>query len=296
MTQSKPPAVSFLYEEPGPRGKRAILIGSVVSAVGLLGIVALLLWQFGSHGQLDAEKWAPFTEWPIWEYLLVGLGGTLAAAAIIAVLGSAFGVVLALGRISRARIVRWLSAGYVEIFRTVPVLLLIYMMLFGLPQLGLNFPTLWKLVIPLVLANAAVFAEIVRAGILSLPSGQSEAALSLGLRRGQTMRYVVLPQALRNVVPSLVSQLVSLIKDTSLGFIVAYTELLYRGQVLSAFNHLLVQTFLVVTAIYLIFNGSLSALASKLQKPGRRRLPADLTLPLPALAPHGHDDKKASRV
>lgn len=282
---------SFLYDEPGPRGRRRIVIGSVISAVALAAIVALGLWQFGSHGQLDPDKWAPFAQWPIWQYLFVGLGGTLEAAAIVAVLGSTFGVLLALGRLSPVRGIRWLAGGYIEIARTVPVLLLIYLMLFGLPQLGINFPTLWKLVIPLTIANAAVFAEIVRAGILSLSRGQSEAALSLGMRGHQVMRLVVLPQALRRVTPSLVSQLVSLLKDTSLGYIVAFTELLYRGQVLSAFNHLLIQTFLVVTLIYLVFNGSLSALASKLQKPGRRRASLALALPLP-VASAAHQEKE----
>lgn len=287
MSTARTNVASYLYEEPGPRGRRNILIGSILSAVALLGLLALGLWQFGSHGQLDAEKWLPFTEWAIWEYLFVGLLGTLAAAAIVAVLGSLFGVVLALGRMSRVRVIRWLSTGYIEVARTVPVLLLIYLMLFGLPQLGINLPTLWKLVIPLTIATAAVFAEIVRAGVLSLPKGQNEAALSLGMRQHQAMRLVVLPQALRNVTPSLVSQLVSLLKDTSLGFIVAYTELLYRGQVLSAFNHLLIQTFLVVTLIYLVVNGSLSAVASRLQRPGRKRMPVPQPVPtLAATMPH----------
>lgn len=287
MSSARTDPVSYLYEPPGPRGRRNIMIGSIVSALALIGLLALGLWQFGSHGQLDAEKWLPFTEWAIWEYLFVGLGGTLLAAAIVAVLGSLFGIVLALGRLSKVRVIRWLSTGYIEVARTVPVLLLIYLMLFGLPQLGINFPTLWKLVIPLAIANAAVFAEIVRAGILSLPKGQAEAALSLGMRPHQAMRLVVLPQSLRNVSPSLVSQLVSLLKDTSLGFIVAYTELLYRGQVLSAYNHLLIQTFLVVTFIYLVVNGSLSAFAFRLQRPGRKRMPVPQAVPtLAATLPH----------
>ncbi|GAA2042018.1 amino acid ABC transporter permease [Agromyces tropicus] len=287
MSTARTDISSYLYEPPGPRGRRRILVGSVVSALALLGLLAAGLWQFGSHGQLDADKWLPFTDWAIWQYLLVGLVGTLSAAAIVAVLGSALGIVLALGRISRVRGIRWASTVYIEVARTVPVLLLIYLMLFGLPQLGVNLPTLWKLVIPLVFANAAVFAEIVRAGILSLPKGQHEAAISLGLRGHQAMRLVVLPQALRNVTPSLVSQLVSLLKDTSLGYIVAFTELLYRAQVLSAFNHLLIQTFLVVTLIYLVVNGSLSALAFRLQRPGRKRTPVAQPVPtLAATMPH----------
>jgi glutamate transport system permease protein len=236
-------------------------VWSVVSAVVLLGVVGLGLWQFAERGQLDAARWAPFTQWPIWEFLLVGLLGTLEAAAYVAVLSAVAGIFLALGRLSPVRPVRWVATGYIEIARTLPVLLMIYVTLFALPSAGVNLPLLWKLALPLTIANSAAFAEIFRAGIRSLPSGQSEAALSLGLSRGQTMRFVVLPQAVRHVTPSLVSQLVSLLKDTSLGYIVAFTELLYRAQVLSAYNHLLVQTFLVVTFIYLVCNGFLSFVA-----------------------------------
>lgn len=277
-------AGSFIYDQPGPRGKRNILIGSIVSSLIFAVVLGLGLWQFASHGQLAPERWAPFTEWAIWSYLLVGLLGTLEAAAIVAVLGGALGVVLALGRMSHQRWLRWLSSTYIEIARTVPVLLMIYLMLFGLPQIGINLPTLWKLVVPLTIANSAVFAEIVRAGVASLPRGQREAALSLGMRGGQAMRFVVLPQAFRNVTPSLVTQLVSLLKDTSLGYIVAFTELLYRGQVLASFLHLLIPTYIAVTAIYLVVNGSLSYLASRLQRGSRRRPVKQPPLPgLPAI-------------
>lgn len=282
---------AFMYDVPGPRGRRSILVGSIVSVVVFAVIVGLGLWQFASHGQLAPERWAPFTQWPIWQYLLVGLLGTLEAAAIVAVLGGVLGVLLALGRVSHVRWLRFLCGLYIEIARTVPVLLVIYLMLFGLPQIGINLPTLWKLVVPLTIANAAVFAEIVRAGILSLPRGQREAALSLGMRPAQAMAYVVLPQAFRNVTPSLVTQFVSLLKDTSLGYIVAFTELLYRGQVLASYLHLLIPTYVAVTVIYLIVNGSLSAFASRLQRGSRRRTTAPLTLPaLPAVAAATHED------
>jgi glutamate transport system permease protein len=277
-------AGSFIYDQPGPRGKRNILIGSIVSSLIFVVVIGLGLWQFAAHGQLAPERWEPFTEWAIWSYLLVGLLGTLEAAAIVAVLGGALGVVLALGRMSHQRWLRWVSSTYIEIARTVPVLLMIYLMLFGLPQIGINLPTLWKLVVPLTIANSAVFAEIVRAGVASLPRGQREAALSLGMRGGQAMRFVVLPQAFRNVTPSLVTQLVSLLKDTSLGYIVAFTELLYRGQVLASFLHLLIPTYIAVTAIYLVVNGSLSYLASRLQRGTRRRPVKQPPLPgLPAI-------------
>ncbi|KQS66286.1 amino acid ABC transporter permease [Modestobacter sp. Leaf380] len=257
---------AYLYDEPGPRARRRIRIASAVSVLVLAGLLALALVQFGSRGQLDADRWTPFLSWPIWEYLLVGLRGTLLAAAVVAVLGGVLGVLLALGRLSPVRPLRVLCTGFIEVFRTLPVLLLIYLMLFGLPAYGINLPVLWKLVVPLTIANAAAFAEIVRAGVLSLPRGQSEAGASLGMRRLQVMRAVVLPQALRAVTPSLVVQLVSLLKDTSLGYVVAYTELLYRAQVLSSYNRLLIQTFLVVTLVYLVVNGALSALASRMRR------------------------------
>ncbi len=263
-----------LYDEPGPRTRRNIRIWSVVVTLLLLAAVGAGLYQFGSRGQLDADRWTPFLQWSIWEYLFVGLWGTIQAAALVAVLGGLLGVFLALGRLSNVRLIRWVCTGYIEIARTVPVLLLIYLMLFGLPQLGLNFPLIWKLVIPLTIANSAAFAEIVRAGILGLSRGQREAALSLGMSESQATRLIVLPQALRFAAPSLVTQLVSLVKDTSLGYIVAFTELLYRGQVLSSFNQLLIQTFVVVTLIYLVFNGALSALAARLRTSPSKRSPA----------------------
>ncbi|MEU2350274.1 amino acid ABC transporter permease [Modestobacter sp. NPDC049651] len=275
------PTASVLYDAPGPRTRRRIAIASAVTVLVVVLLVVLALREFASHGQLDADRWRPFTGWPIWRYLLVGLRGTLEAAALVAVISAVAGVLLALGRLSRVRLIRWPATAYIEVARALPVLLLIYVTLFGLPRYGIDLPLLWKLVVPLSVANSAAFAEIFRAGILSLPRGQDEAARSLGMTGMQSMRLVVLPQAVRRVTPSVVTQLVSLLKDTSLGYVVAFTELLFRAQVLAAFNHLLVQTFLVVTLIYLVCNGLLSALASRLQDASRRRTapaPTDVKL------------------
>lgn len=287
--------MSYLYDAPGPRAVRMTRLASALSAVVLLGVLGLALWQFASHGQLDADRWLPFLSWDIGRYLLVGLLGTLQAAAASAVLAFPLGVLLALGRTSTIGPLRWFSTAFIEVFRAVPVLLLIYVMLFALPQYGFNPDVLWKLVIPLTIANSAAIAEIVRAGVLSLPRGQLEAGLSLGLRRYQVTRSVVLPQALRNVTPSLVSQLVSLLKDTSLGYVVAFTELLYRAQVLTSFNRLLIQTYIVVTVVYLLVNGSLSRLARHLRERADAEDPAAV-VPGAPVAPPTTDPRPTATV
>lgn len=273
--------LAHLYDNPGPVARRRTLVASVVSLLVIAGVVGAGLWKLGEAGQLAADRWTPFFSSDIAEYLLIGLRGTLQAAVVVALLSLPLGVLLAVARTSRSAGLRVPAVLFIELFRTVPVLLLIYVMLFALPAYGINPGVLWKLAIPLVLANSAAIAEIVRAGILSLPRGQTEAGLSLGMRRAQVVRKVVLPQSLRNVTPSLVSQLVSLLKDTSLGYVVAFTELLYRAQVLTSFNRLLIQTYVVVTLMYLIVNGGLSFVAARL------RARADAPVPPPALATTG---------
>ena len=146
------------------------------------------------------------------------------------VLAMAVGGLLAVARLSRRR---WLSlpaGAWVELFRGLPLLLLILFIFLGLPAAGVTVSTFWALVAGLTLYNSAVLGEIFRAGILSLPKGQTEAAYSIGLRRGQTLRLILIPQAVRRMLPALISQLVTLLKDTSLGFVIAYAELLRTGR------------------------------------------------------------------
>jgi glutamate transport system permease protein len=147
----------------------------------------------------------------------------------------------------------------------VPVLLLVYVMLFVLPSFGVNLPLFWKLVVPLGLSHAASYAVIFRAGVSSVDGGQREAGLSLGMPDGVVTRFVVLPQAVRYMTPLLVTQAVSLLKDTSLGYVVSYAELLFNGRVLANYNGLLIQTFLVVALVYLVVNLALSRLAHRLE-------------------------------
>lgn len=276
--------MSFLYDVPGPVTRRRIRIATAVTALAILALLGFAAWQLNKHDQLDAERWTPFLDVDIISYLLVGLRGTVLAAGVVAVMAFPLGVLLAVARTSEHTALRVPAVVFIELFRTVPVLLLIFVMLFALPRYGFNPSVLWKLVIPLTVANAAAIAEIVRAGIVTLPRGQSEAGLSLGLRRAQVVRRIVLPQALRNVTPSLVSQVVSLLKDTSLGYVVAFTEMLYRAQVLTSYNRLLIQTYVVVTLVYLLVNGSISWFAAWLRK--RLDTPAEVAVAeVPAVLP-----------
>ncbi len=280
--------LSSLYDAPGPKGRRRIRIGSVVSAAVIVAVIVTGLVQFGAHGQLDAQRWEPFAQWPIWGYMLEAYAtGTLAAAGLTAVMSAPLGVLFAIMRLSPVRVVRWIAVGYIEIARTLPVLLLVYVMFFALPHYGINPPTIWKLAIPLTVANSAAIAEIVRAGILALPRGQEEAGLALGMVRRQAFAFVVLPQAFRSVTPSLVTQLVSLLKDTSLGYVLGFFELLQAGSVLSSFNHLLIQDYLVIALIYLVTNGLLSFLAFRLRKwVDRRGIGTVSAQPIVTLAPN----------
>ncbi|MEU7829070.1 amino acid ABC transporter permease [Nonomuraea sp. NPDC049129] len=262
-----------LFDEPGPRARRRIRIATVVGVLAALALLALAVRQFAANGQLDAARWQPYATWPMWRYLLTGLWSTALAAVVSAALAMALGLVLALGRLSRHRLLRVPAAVYVEVVRTIPALLLVYVVLFALPKYGLDLPLFWKLVVPLAVSNAAAFAEIFRAGIRSIERGQGEAGLAVGLTHGQTMRLIVLPQAARRVLPSIVSQSVGLLKDTALGFVVSYAELLYSGKVLAAYNGYLIQTYLVVALVYLVVNASLSKLARTLEA-RRRATPA----------------------
>ncbi len=255
----------LLFDAPGPRGRRRIRVATAISTVLVVLLVAAGMRQFAANGQLDWARWQEYTSLPLLRFLFLGLVGTLEAAGVSIVLAMAGGIVLALCRLSSRRLLRWPAYAYIEVMRTIPALLLIYVMIFALPEYGINLPVFWKLVVPLSVSSAASFAVIFRAGILSLERGQGEAGLAIGLTHTQTMRYVVLPQAVLRLLPAIISQSVGVLKDTSLGFIVSYNELLFSGQVLASFTHRVIQTYLIVALIYLVVNGSLSKLARTLE-------------------------------
>lgn len=261
----------ILADALGPKARRVVRIVSVLAAIGLAALAFVVVRRLADTGQLDGEKWRILGRSEVIRFLLGGLANTVRVAVVAMALAVALGAVLALARLTRTRLLRWPARLYVEFFRGFPLLLLVIFAFLGLPKLGIDLPKTWYLILALVAYNGAVFGEIFRAGILSLDKGQSEAAYAVGLTYWQAMGLVILPQALRRMIPAIVSQMVTLLKDTSLGFAVTYEELLRRGQITGEFGKNLLQSLTVVALLYLSVNFTLSRLARHLEIRQRRR-------------------------
>jgi glutamate transport system permease protein len=255
-----------LFDRPGPRGRRRIVVATVLAVLALAALLLLALRQFDVHGQLAADKWRPFTQWPIMSFLLNGLKYTILVTLLCTVISMPAGAVIALGRLSRRRWVSWPAVAFTEIFRSLPTMLLILVFLLALPPVGVNLPTIWKLAVPICLTGSATIAEVFRAGILALERGQTEAAYAIGMRYGQAMRLVILPQVIRPLLPLLLVQLINLLKDSTLGYVVTYSELLYSGKILGEYVHAPIQTYLVVAALYMIVNWLITRLAHLIER------------------------------
>ena len=264
---------TVLYDAPGPRARRLNLILSIVFAALLIAAIWWVLSVLSGKGQLDWAKWKPFTQGSTWTtYLLPGLWNTVKAALLSVVIALPIGALLGIARMSDHRWISWPAGVIVEFFRAIPVLILM-----------LSAFTLWftlfsassplaGVVIGLVLYNGSVLAEVVRAGIRSIPKGQSEAAAAIGLRKSQTMMSILLPQAVTVMLPAVVSQLVVILKDTALGgILVGYVELRRAGGTAASYYKNLLPTYVVIAVIYILLNLALTFAASYLERRLRTR-------------------------
>ncbi len=244
-------------------------------AVVFAGLAAWVVWALGQKGQWAAQKWKPFLQGDIWTVqILPGLAGTLTAAAIAAVLALAFGIIFGLARLSG----RWWISGpagaVVEFFRAIPLLLLIFFASYApgaLTNFAWNPTALQAVVFGLTMYNGSVLAEVVRAGINAIPKGQSEAGYAIGLRRGQLMRLILVPQAITAMMPAIVSQLVVLLKDTALGTIIAYDNLTSKVSILQNLYTNAIPAAIVIACVYIPLNLALSSAATGLEGRNRRR-------------------------
>ncbi|MDT0137308.1 amino acid ABC transporter permease [Acidovorax sp. PRC11] len=257
----------ILFGAPTPRARTLSRGMSVVAAGVLLLLAAGIVWRFHAVGQLDARYWK-FFAWPTtWAFLAKGLLGTLASAAMAAVIALSLGLVLLAGRLARTRLVRWPAVAAIEFLRGTPTLLLIYVCFLVLPSVGIKLSTYWMLTLPIGLSTAAVVAEVYRSGVLAVPRGQADAARSLGMTEIQVFFSIVFPQALRYIVPALVAQLVIVVKDTTFGYVVTYGELMQNARVLIANYHSLVPVYLIVAALYCLVNYAISRASRRLGRP-----------------------------
>ncbi|WP_019701468.1 amino acid ABC transporter permease [Paracidovorax oryzae] len=257
----------ILFGAPNPRARTLTRVASVVAAGVLLLLAVGIAFRFHAAGQLDARYWK-FFAWPTtWSFLAKGLLGTLASAAMAAVIALSLGLVLLAGRLARYRFVRWPAVAAIEFLRGTPTLLLIYVCFLVLPSVGIKLSTYWMLTLPIGLSTAAVVAEVYRSGVLAVPRGQADAARSLGMTETQVFFAIVFPQALRYIVPALVAQLVIVVKDTTFGYVVTYGELMQNARVLIANYHSLVPVYLVVAALYCLVNYAISRASRRLGRP-----------------------------
>lgn len=258
---------TVLYEEPGPRTKRINAFIGVIATLAGIALGGTLVVGLGDH--LAPEKFAPFASRETWlYYVLPGLRATLVAAAVAIVTSISLGIVLALGRLSHNRSLRLISGLTVEICRAIPVLMFMVGTYFALLMSGtLNggLISLVAVVTGLTLYNGAIIAEVFVSGVNSLPAGQREAGLALGLQPLAVLRLILIPQAIAAMLPALLSQVVVILKDTALGYIVTYPELLRSLQNLASFHGNLVASFAVGGALFVAINIALTRIATRLR-------------------------------
>lgn len=262
---------SVLYDVPGPRAIARNRILSVITIAVVLAVFGFIIYRFTVTGQFSAEKWYVFSFTAVWQQIFSALLNTLAAFALAAVLSIVLAFVLAIGRLSDHAWVRAPFTALIEIFRAVPVLVFMMLLYYGLPTVGVSMEPYWAVVLALMAYNGSVLAEALRAGVESLPRGQREAGYAIGLRKSGVMRLILLPQAIRAMLPVIVAQLVVTLKDTALGFIITYPELIYYAKLLSSQQgRPILQSAIVIGAIYIAMCLLLSGVARWVENRTRR--------------------------
>jgi glutamate transport system permease protein len=264
---------NVMFDIPGPKARVRHRLLAVVGSVVLAAFIAFVLYRFYDSGQFTARKWEWLEFKKVQEDLASAVVATLQAFGAGAVLALIFGAIFATGRLSEHAWIRGIAGFVVEFFRAIPLLILMFIFYYGLPMIGAKTTPFVAVVLGLTLYNGSVLAEIFRAGIQALPKGQSEAAYALGLRKTQVMITILLPQAVRAMLPTIISQLVVLLKDTALGFLITYPELLYYARFIGSqgqFGRPIVPSMIVAGAIYIAMCLLLTALATYLEKRNRR--------------------------
>lgn len=263
---------SVLFDVPGPKARTRNVYLNIATVIVVVGIIAFILFRFYESGQFTVKKWEIFTFPRVQQTFLTAISATLKAFAVGAVGSLVLGIILAFGRLADAKWVRIPCYWFTEVFRAVPLLILMMIMYYGLPSAGVQGITPFiAVVVGLILYNGSVLAEVFRAGIESLPKGQREAGLAVGLTNGQALRTILLPQAVRAMLPVIIAQLVVIMKDTALGFLITYNEIMQYAGFLGSqgqYGSPMVPALMVAAVIYvglcLILSGIAKLVESKM--------------------------------
>ncbi|WP_432543898.1 amino acid ABC transporter permease [Kineococcus sp. SYSU DK002] len=252
-----------LYDAPGPRARRLNHVLTVVGVALFAAVVAVVVWRLNGAGQFTPSKWNPFAYTDIQRALFGAWWRTMTVALMAIALSIVLGAVLASLRLSSAKALRWVAYGMIQLFRAPPVLLLMFWFFYAGNG---NIPIYWCGVLGLTIYNGAFIAEILRAGVEALPKGQKEAGLAIGLTEGQVLWTIQLPQAVRSMLPSLVSQIVVILKDTALIYIVGFTELLRWGTQLGSQYFNLIPAMIVIAVVYVGTNMVIAGVAKVIER------------------------------
>lgn len=284
------------YDHPGPRARARLRLFNIVAFTVLALLLYLATVNLIEKGVLSAEAWAPFADGNIQLALLRGLGSTVLCAIYAIILSFILAVILALARLSKHMILRVPATLFIEVVRTLPPLLLILffflIMNAELDALGRSMSRLIPIsladalgvrelgrlgavVLGLTVVHGAMLSEVLRAGIQAVPQGQREAALAIGMTDRQSMRYIVLPQAITTMLPSIISEMIMALKNTALGYIVGYHELLRQGRRIYDYYHNTIPTILVTMAIFITICSALGVIMRKIERRNSSKLPTE---------------------
>lgn len=265
----------MLYEMPGPKARKRIRFFTVLALLLLAGLLFLVIRQFAVTGQFAEKYWSFFTRITTWRFLGEGLLTTLEAALTGSVIAFALGFLLMRGKIRRNRVLNAVGTALIEFTRGVPTLLFIYFFFLVVPKTGWKPSAFWKITLPCAISACGVVAEALRSGVNAVPKGQREAALSLGMTETRLFYKVIFPQAFRFVIPSLIAELVIVLKDTTFAYIVTCADLMQNAKVLISNYDAMLSVYLVVAVIYILINYILNKISDRLAL-RLRRTPAEV--------------------
>ncbi len=273
---NKDNSASLLFDAPGPKGQRRIRIMNIIAGILIVALVVAVLYRLSDppqgENQLSWSLWSTALSAEAWtDFYLPGLGRTLGAA-FTGIVGSLiFGLIFGIGRLVPSKIVRAIAGVIVEFCRAVPVLMLMIFFWRWFAAIGIESSSYFSVVLALILYNGSVIAELVRSGVGNLPGGQREASLALGLTEFQSLKEIEVPQGILAMLPAAATQLVVALKDTALGSIILYTDLLQQSRRLGSMYFNILQTLVVAAVVYFFVCFIVSSLAERLPEVVRSR-------------------------